>query len=581
MKATNRHQIRHSGLLRIGIVAGLIIMVLTVGCGYSGHDERLRDVAREIADSLGKAEIMFKSIDKESLQGGDRHYYDFLSLKIDDKNYVRHTSDSLYLTIKDYYEHHQESGLYPEVLYYGGRVYSDMGDYPTALKYFHEALDELPEDTEDLELKSRILSQTGRLLNQLYLYSEAQEYVEKNVQVNRLRKNKVNLVYNLELLGIIHYNQNNFTTAKRYFEEALKEGEGLPQSFAAKTHMHLARTESQLGNHTVAIALIRETPENVKPISKDWAIAYAAEIYHAGGVYDTAYLYARKVIDNPRSLKKKTGYKVLLAPELAKYIPKDSLLYYVSEYNKYVEEYLERNDASQVSLQLSLYNYKKKEAEIERMSSSRSSLVLWGGIVIVILVIWVIMLWVLRISNKRHLKEFEVAIEKVSSLYKREKKEVDQSTYQEYQAHLKRQEEEKRLSEIKDSLLKSAEDKKTVIPKLPIELLSSEVYSKIQDNIKSATPLPEDSPIWVELEKAINLCYPDFTRKLSELMNGKETVQEIRTCMLVKLQLPAKTIAQLLSISPSGFGSRKDSVSKKMFGIKLGAMKTDIVIHLL
>ena len=85
------------------------------------------------------------SIDKDRLPESDSHFLDLLRIKARDKAYVTHTSDSIILSVVDYYADHKDSGLYPEALYYAGRVYSDMGDFPTALEYFHAALDETPE----------------------------------------------------------------------------------------------------------------------------------------------------------------------------------------------------------------------------------------------------------------------------------------------------------------------------------------------------------------------------------------------------------------------------------------------------
>lgn len=51
---------------------------------------------------------------------------------------MEHTSDSLILDVIDYYSSNDDRNLYPEVLYYGGRVYSDLGDYPTSLSYFRK-----------------------------------------------------------------------------------------------------------------------------------------------------------------------------------------------------------------------------------------------------------------------------------------------------------------------------------------------------------------------------------------------------------------------------------------------------------
>ena len=62
-------------------------------------------------------------------------------MKIADKNYVTHTSDSLILRVIDHEESHKGDGRYAEALYYGGRVYSDLGDYPTSLKYFQQSLE--------------------------------------------------------------------------------------------------------------------------------------------------------------------------------------------------------------------------------------------------------------------------------------------------------------------------------------------------------------------------------------------------------------------------------------------------------
>ena len=77
---------------------------------------------------------MLDSIDYGVLSTADRHRYDLLSIKSRDKAYVRHASDSLILDVVEYYDGHRKSGLYPEALYYGGRVYSDIGDLPTALE---------------------------------------------------------------------------------------------------------------------------------------------------------------------------------------------------------------------------------------------------------------------------------------------------------------------------------------------------------------------------------------------------------------------------------------------------------------
>lgn len=149
-------------------------MWLIGGCSCSGrgrHDAEFRRIDR-LCDSVPEQAIRaFDSIDRSSLSDRDRNHYDLLSIKSRDKAFIVHSSDSLILDVIDYYAKHRSEGPYPEALYYGGRVYSDIGDLPTALEFFQKALDEIPEDDEHLRFRSTVLNQTGRTLHSLRLDS--------------------------------------------------------------------------------------------------------------------------------------------------------------------------------------------------------------------------------------------------------------------------------------------------------------------------------------------------------------------------------------------------------------------------
>ena len=62
--------------------------------------------------------IAFSSFDEEQ-----RMYYDLLDLKVNDKMYVRHTSDSLIKRITAFYETYGDRDKLLESYYYMGRVY--------------------------------------------------------------------------------------------------------------------------------------------------------------------------------------------------------------------------------------------------------------------------------------------------------------------------------------------------------------------------------------------------------------------------------------------------------------------------
>lgn len=161
------------------------LSILFIACSHRGNVVDFDYIEKVISDSPERAIVILDSIDRSSLTEADRHLADLLSIESRDKAYITHTSDSLVLDVMDYYSSHKDDRLYPLALYYGGRVYSDLGDYPTALRYFQSALDVIPDDTDNLELKSAALSQTGRLLDNLKLHSDAIPYLEKSIEIGK------------------------------------------------------------------------------------------------------------------------------------------------------------------------------------------------------------------------------------------------------------------------------------------------------------------------------------------------------------------------------------------------------------
>ena len=109
---------------RYSILIPLILLIF--GCSESSHDRRLVHIAEIVSDEPEEALSCLDSICPDDLAEADRHYYDLLSIKANDKAYIDHTSDSLILDVLDYYASPDKEN-YPEALYYGGRVYSDLG----------------------------------------------------------------------------------------------------------------------------------------------------------------------------------------------------------------------------------------------------------------------------------------------------------------------------------------------------------------------------------------------------------------------------------------------------------------------
>ena len=163
----------------------MLLAALAFSCGSSGgYSDVFAEAEKRISEHPDSATSYLDSLAADTawtkdMRESHRARFSLLRVKAADKAYVRHTSDSLIRTALAYYGNHTDSEHYPEALYYCGRVYSDLGDLPTALRYFQTALDAVPNNDENRKLRCHILSQTGRLLNSLRLYDKAIPYIEE------------------------------------------------------------------------------------------------------------------------------------------------------------------------------------------------------------------------------------------------------------------------------------------------------------------------------------------------------------------------------------------------------------------
>lgn len=158
--------------------------ILAGGCRDSAPDASLIRLEEMGEKNPNEAYDSLATMEKDDLSKEDRMYYDFLSVKLADKAFIRHRSDSVILSVMDYYSHHGNRDLYTETLYYGGRVYSDMGDYPTALRFYTEALKRTESDLSARLLKGKIVSQSASLLHSVRLYDEARKYIDMALAID-------------------------------------------------------------------------------------------------------------------------------------------------------------------------------------------------------------------------------------------------------------------------------------------------------------------------------------------------------------------------------------------------------------
>lgn len=581
------------------IVFILTFLSVLFGCSDKKQDNRLTQIANIVSESPKEALVRLDSIDYKKLSSADKNFYDFLNLKAKDKAYIRHTSDSLFIRVHNYYSNHSKEELYPEVLYYGGRVYSDLGDYPTALNYFHLSLDYVPSTTKNQNLRNRILSQTGRLLTSLRLFDEAIPYIKSALEINRLFKDTTSIIHNLQLLGGTYLRAGNYQFAEKIFKECLELSTQFSSPFpTAKTKMYLAAVKYKQEQIDSALYLIRDIPEKVSPNVRNSALAYASNIYLKAGILDTAYFYSHELIHSPDSLHHQIGYQVILSPMLRKFINPDTLDQYISEYRDLLETLYDSNQNQLVLNQQGLYNYQLHERERAKAESSNKTL--WGwiiGLIFATIIMGIVILF-LKNRDKNHIIELHKALEYINSLEQElnipQNTIIDNHNTESIGNHVESKESintlpilgttkntEQELRERLKNKLMALYESSNEKPTTSHVILQSEPYQTLLNLLNSGKSIKEDDKLWYELEQVVLKSSPKFKTNLNLLTLGKLTILDLHTSLLIKCGIKPSQMTILLGRSNGAIISRRESLCLKVLDKKLGVKVIDSIIRLL
>ncbi|MBD5281122.1 MAG: tetratricopeptide repeat protein [Bacteroides sp.] len=580
------------------VISLLCTYILFSGCsgGYINHDKYLDDIVGMVSDSPREALSKLDSIDAGTLSDRDRHFYDFLTIKARDKAYIIHDSDSLILNLIDYYSHHQEEGLYPEVLYYGGRVYSDLGDSPTALRYFHDALDAIPDETKYRKLRSTILSQTGRLLNSLRLYEEAIPYLKEALRIERILNDSIGETSDLLLLGSIYLRKKDYNVAENYFEKAFEKSHTQATPLNARSSMYLAAVKLRKNEIDSALKYIRNIPEIVNPMARNSALAYATEIYTAADLIDTAYYYAHLLIESEDDLNKAIGYNALMSSKLRTRIEQDSLFEYMDSFVSVVEKRFDENENQLALNQQAFYNYQLHEESRIKAESYNARLLNWifGLLIIISLSAFLILYY--RNKNNRSLLQLSIAVNNLDNLTQEiaSLKAIPKVSEASGCDHTKESSlncnglispqfipTKESLRESLRNRLKELAENKDIHCEISQIILQSDVYKKLWEMIKQSKCIKKDDNIWEEIENTVQEVSPSFISNLHILTSGKLTDAEREVALLIKCGFPPAKMMILLSLTNGAVNSRRESLSNRIYDDKLPAKIITRVICLL
>lgn len=586
----------------IYIVGLLLIMLIVGGCSPFPNPKLVE--LEEMGDTMPEQALgILHSISRDGLSKADKVYYDLLAVKFADKAVIDHTSDSIILPIIDYYSSHGPKERYAEALYYGGRVYHDIGDFPSAIKYYGEALRRVEECKESLKLKGNIVSQMAGLFNSMRLFNEARRYVNMAIYVDRELKDTVNLMYDLEVLGANYIKVKNYNEAEKTFRRAIRIADRKAPLEAMMDSIYLASIKNYKMQHDSAIYLLNRIAWRIGVVKecdndqKQFVYSNVADIYRCEGKPDSAYKYALELVKIKDALNLKKGYAILLSDELKDLVPADSIRPYVHHYEAAVESYMNSRGDANALIQNTQYNYSIVERDKQKVLEKKRMIERWLALSVIVLLLAIIAVIYYRDKSNRTLIRLRSALDGSRELRKQleagDAKGKDSGPGSGLTAEVASEATAEVAPEVtpevtaKDlrrqlivELTAVCDSKKKRLPLSP-EIGNSRAYAELQEYIKEKRVIPDTSPLWGELHSAIMAASPHFDQRLQLLSPGKIKTDAYRIMLLIKSGVTPTQLCVLIGRTKGALSSRRRILGLKFTDSEISPTMFDNLVYAL
>lgn len=568
-------------MISVMISCGVLSML---NCGRKSVTHRLEQINAVSSDNPDSALRLLEAINVDTLSISDRNLYNLLTIKAKDKMFVRHTSDTLINSIIEYYSHHQDEGWYAEALYYGGRVASDMGDYPTSLRRYQEALDLLPEDTPDKKLRGNVLSNVGWLLINIRLYEQSAQYVEEVIKLDSVLNDSINYLNDRYLLGQIYLRAKDYDKAEKIFSKNISLAAKNNVKYINDQYVQLAAIRYFKHDYESALELIRGISETTKEQGRMMAEAYAVRIYKKAGITDTAFYYAHRLIASNDYRDQKDGYQALLSEELRDLTPIDSIYSYIGRYVDLVEGHINRNANEETLLQNTSFNYQQHEKARTIADAKANRLKIELLVALCILLVLVTFTMLMRFRNKIKLLQLKNQIQNIQAIledikdtktedYIKTLIDQDETTGKNSKSQLVRKLREK-LQDLCESTSYRKRD--------TYSIQESEAYKILLEKyIKKEVSIPVNDPVWSHLQDAIDEYNPNFKRNLYLLYGGNLDITDYHIAMLIKFGVTPTQLVFLVNKTKGTLSYRRKKLGSRIMNKELGAKDFDNIIHAL
>jgi tetratricopeptide (TPR) repeat protein len=503
-------------------------------------------------------------------------YQSLLKIKQEDLAFIPHQSDSVIMDVVKYYESQHDRQHLPEAYYYAGRVYADLNDSPTALIYFHKAIDMHPADT----LREKIYSQMGYLYMYQSLYGNAEEMFRNTYQCSVANNDTLSMAYDLRDLANACMLNKKYQMSEKYLFSALRYATLIKnQKMTISVEDYLSILYNDMGNYPLAKRYLQSSLQHISKGNESGTYTLAAEIYAALGDNDSAAYFFGKVKKVGSIHAKREAYNYFTKRDIIDGNATKALQDF-DTYDLYMDTLDKVTSTEACAKATSLYNYSKWKINSLNLQKANTRMHYMIGISITTSIIILLALLLIRQHFLRKRQEMKAQMEKVKqvkdAIYKRSlefirsneakmnelKRQLD-SYGRENEDMRAKIEEQQQLIISQDAIAKIENEQRK---KTMENILKSDIYRKFSSFCNSQETIHPKDRDWDMLNEEINTKYPDFKERMNSLCRLNEN--EYHVCLLIKIHFPPNKIAQLTNHSTTSVSATRRRLYEKVFKAK-------------
>lgn len=568
---------------------GLLFFLLLLACtGKNEIASLLSEAESYMTVKPDSALCLLDSVKRpEDLSRKEQALWCLLYTEAQEKNRIKHSSDSLIQIAVRYYEKAGWEDRKMQAYYYCGNVFYDLNDALQAQEYYLKAY-EVGKSLNAPSLLGQLCANLGSLYTSQKLYQPALNYQKKAVDYFVQDADTVSLSVTLRNIARIYVCENKRDSAIIYYSIALLHTSDSHELYMSN---ELADAYSRVGDYERGLSYAWKAYSKIETADDSCLVSLTlGDLYLKTGKMDSAYSYfsfARKstnlhtVCDAYRNLsrfeKYRQNWKASADFQEQYEILRDSI-----EKQTYME--------TLARLQ-SLYDYRlvEKEKEYYRQEADRKTNYLyrlWGGSSFFLLMAVCVAFYLFKEKKKKeeqqdqslrlqeqkykesqeYLKERNVTIVKLEQQIAVEQKRIEENI-QQYEKMLAQETDRAAEKERELKMVQVLLNEKLVVPIDGIQekvdfnhlFFTSEMYLGLCTKWKKL-----DETQWPEVVKTIDhVLYRDFTSKI-RILYPRISELDLVVCCLTKLDIPVGRIASLLSVNSQTISNKRKRLYEKL-----------------